>query len=170
MVKLSGLWSKIGLFSLFFGIAANLFLDIVLILTNPLSIDNWKLLALDAVKTVSNSQKVISDSVIAFADTDDVNYRYYLLFRILGGTIITFTIIYFVYKGLAWFVPSHQNDFGAKIMLLIGSVLIVWLIGLLYSVTVENRITGFYQGFYDLITKGGPIRDFILQQRGVGNV
>jgi len=88
-------------------------------------------------------------------------YKYYLLHRIIAGLFLSLGILYIVYRGLSFFVPSVSNDLGAKLLVLSLTVLIYWGVGMLYSKLVFGDFVPPFHGFISLINNADVIRDML---------
>jgi hypothetical protein len=135
--------------------------DVLLIIAQPTNPNSWKTLLLDFVKIIANSQGEISASVKEFRTGISKEYANYLIARIVGASLITLGMIYFIYRGMRYFVeaPSAKD----KIFIILISIAIVWVLNLIAG-AILGRINWIpFSGFIDLIKEREVIIKFILE-------
>ena len=131
----------LAVFIVFAGILGPLVTDIMLILSQP-SIDNLKKLGYDIAKTIVSSQSVIKESVDEMKETEDYTYKWYLFYRIVSASLITFLIIYVFYKIINSVLIEPAS---ALILALAITGIIVWAFS---GVLGEAHPMPFYGWFY----------------------
>jgi len=161
MVGFKNLLTFLGIFSLLFGVLSGISVSILRIIANPFSTEAWKGFAIDLAKIVVNSQNEISETVKNFDSAVEAGYGELALIRIAGASLITLALIYFIYKGMRWFVENPKPT--DKLVLIFLSIGIVWIITVIASVILGKPNFMPYSGFYDLIKHRETIIKFIVE-------
>ena len=170
MVVFTSILSKIALLALFFGVLSSISLDILGVIAHPLSLESWKTLVVNSAKTVTNSQNTIARSVDEFKEGDEA-YKSYVVWRIIGCSLITAIFVWGVYKGLRKVVRTAELDLGTQLLVIVAAFVIVWLIGLVASILSGEGVPtfiGFYNGWIQLILKREVFIEYIVQQISKG--
>lgn len=161
-ISFGTLFSLIAYFGLFFGLLSGLAFDILLIIAQPANPNSWKTLAVDFAKIISNSQEEISLAAREFKPGITREYANYLIARIIGASLISLSMIYFIYKGIRFFFESPKPT--DKIIIILVSILIVYLIGIIAGL-ILGRINWIpFGGFIDLIKYRENIISYILSE------
>jgi hypothetical protein len=146
---------------LFFGLLSGLALDALLIIAQPTNPNSWKTLLTDFAKIIANSQGEISAAVKEFKSGITKEYANYLIARITGASLITLAMIYFIYRGMRFFVEAPA--ISTKILIIIVSFIIVWILGIIAGAIIGRISWVPFSGFIDLIREREVIIKFILE-------
>ena len=133
-LTIGGLIKAVAVASLFFGILSGLAIDIMGILADPFSAGPYKQFGLDIGKIFLNSQKEISNSIDEFEQAEDATFKNYLIWRIVGASLLSILLIYGFYKVIIFITPSSNIDLGSKLVAIFGAILLVWMIGLITNI------------------------------------
>jgi len=156
----------IAVFTLFYGIISAMFFDLLLIATQP-NMENLKKLAVDVGKTVFSSQEVIKESAIEFDEVyhkEDVamQYKIYLFNRIIAGSLLSLFILYVIYRGVSFFVPSSKTDLGARLLVIFITLLVFYGCTLAYLLIIEHKgLVPPFHGFIELGKHAEAIRAYL---------
>jgi len=163
MVSFGSIVKGLAVFSLFFGILSSMAMDILSIIANPFSPEPYKNFAVDVGKVFLNSQTVISTSIKEFSEAETLEYKNFLLWKIIGASLVCLVLIWLIYKGLRWLVPGASQDLGAKLLIIIVSLALVWFVGVLTSITLGEGFLYPYSGWVDLAREREVLIEFILE-------
>jgi len=163
-MKFSSLIKGLAVFSLFFGIISGLAMNFLLILANPFSLEPYKRFAIELGKIFLNSQAEISSSLKEFSKAESIEYKNFLIWRIIGASLLSLILIWLIYKGLRWLVPGSTTDLGTKLLIILVALGLVWFIGLLTSVSLKREFILPFQGWIDLFRYREELISFILTQ------
>lgn len=107
-------------------------------------------------ETVFNSQEVVQDSYLKLNSTmkSDDEWRSsmstWLFFRVVAGSMVTIAIFYILWKFWGFLVPSEKGDLGAKILVIVLTVFVIWGTTVLYSYQFSDE--GFVPPFHGWVT------------------
>ena len=161
MVAFRSILLALSFFGLFFGLFSSLSFDLLKIVAEPMNQEHWKGLLLDLARTLTNSQQEISRAANEFKNVKSVEYGNYLIARIVGGCLITLVMIYFTYRIFRFFLEAPSPS--TKILFVLMSVFVVYLIGVIASIIVGTPNFIPYKGFVDLIRNRQYIVNFLLE-------
>ncbi|RLJ10375.1 MAG: hypothetical protein DRP15_00035 [Candidatus Aenigmatarchaeota archaeon] len=159
-------FTLIAVFALFYGVISAIVLDLVLLLSQP-NMENFQKLVVDLGKTIFNSQEVIKESVTELDEVIDdesvaMQYKAFLFNRIIAGCLLSIVILYFIYRGISFFVPSVSGDLGAKLLVLVITFLIFYGCTLSYLILVEHKgLVMPFHGFVELVRKAEAVRTYL---------
>lgn len=147
--------------ALFSGVISMLILDILIIPANPKQ--GLKMLVTDMAKTIFVSQSQISDAISRFAEADALE-KEFLLWRIIAGSLVTLGIIWLGYKAFSFIVPGVSTDLGARLIVLMLVIGLIWGVSLVYSVSTDRGWVWPFSGWVDLVKHSEEIRAFVAEK------
>lgn len=149
-------------FALFFGILSSLSFHLLKVIAEPFSAEAWKDFGIELAKVLVNSQREISRAVEEFKDVENEEYANFLIARIIGASLISLSLVYFTYRVFRFFVEAPSMS--AKILMIILSFFVVYLIQLICTITIGEPEWIPYKGFIDLIAKREYIVNYLLSK------
>jgi len=151
----------LSFFGLFFGLLSSLSFDVLLIIAQPTNPSTWQTLLTDFAKIIANSQGEISAAIKEFKADITAGYANYLIARIVGASLITLAMIYFIYKGMRFFIEAPSVS--TKLILIIASFTIVWILGIIAGAIIGKISWLPFSGFIDLLREREIIINFIFK-------
>lgn len=152
----------LAIFSLFAGIIGSLVLDVIALITKP-GMESLKVLAYDLGKTIFASQETIKEATQEFLKAENGQYKWFLFWRIITGSLLTIGILYILYRIIKFFVPSANTDLGAKILVLLIAILIFYGSTIVFVALTKREFVPPFHGFIELSKNLDKIVNYWLQ-------
>lgn len=173
MISFAGLARYIALFALLSGVLIALLSNALLIIQNPTEKGAYIQASKNVGKMIFSSQNDIKTSInqinVSINSSEELpqnkQYTRFLLWRILGSSLITMGVIYILYKGISFFVPASGGDLGARLLVAMISIGAVWGVSLVYSLSTGSGWVMPFEGWGYMLEHAGILREG-LQQAG----